>query len=74
MDEFKKKRFRKTETNDTHNTFYQIAMYYKEKEKAFIKQNFKCGMFSRVFYYKTRGSMTEIFSTGLQKTDKGLKA
>ena len=25
------------ETNDSHNTFYQTAIDYKEKENAFIK-------------------------------------
>ena len=33
----------------------------------------KCRIFSLVFVIKLEGRMTEIFSVGLQKTDKGLK-
>ena len=58
------------ETNDSHKTCYQNAIRYKEKEIVFIK-NCKCGLFSLVFVLKLGGSMTEIFSVGLQKTDKG---
>ena len=61
------------ETNDSHNTCYQNTIRYKEKQNAFIK-NCKCGLFSLVFVIKLGGSMTEIFSVGLQKRDKGLKA
>ena len=34
----------------------------------------KCGWFSLVFVIKLGGGMTEIFSVGLQKADKGMKA
>ena len=63
------------ETNDSHSSCYQNAIRYEEKENenAFIK-NCKCGLFSLAFVIKLGGSMTEIFSVGLQKTDKGLKA
>ena len=37
------------------------------------KKKIKCGSFSLVFLIKAGGSMTEIFSVGLQKTDKGIK-
>ena len=47
--------------------------YFKEKENAFIK-NCECGLFSLVFVIKLVGSMIDIFSVGLQKTDKSLKA
>ena len=52
-------------------TCYQNAMHYIEKENVFIK-NCKCGLFSLVFVIKL--GMTEIFSVGLQKTGKGIKA
>ena len=58
-------------TNESHDTSYQDAVRYKEN--AFIK-NCKCGLFSLVFAIKPEGSMTEIFSVGLQTTDKGMKA
>ena len=61
------------EANDSHNACYQNAIRHKEKENAFIK-NCKCGLFSLVFVIKLGGSMTEIFSVGLQKTNKGMKA
>ena len=48
------------------------TLYYKEKENAFIK-NCKYGLFSFVLVIKLGGCMTETFSVGLQKTDKGLK-
>ena len=52
-----------------------IKMQYamKEKENTFVKK-YKYGLFSLVFAIKLGGSMTEIFSVGLQKTNKGLKA
>ena len=37
MDEFEQIDSEK-ETNDFHNTFYQTATHYKEKENAFIKR------------------------------------
>ena len=61
------------ETIDSHNTCYENAIRYKAEENAFIK-NYLCGLFSFVFVIKLGGSMTEIFSAGLQQTDKGLKA
>ena len=72
MDEFEQSDSEK-ETNDSHYTCYQNAKRYKEKENAFIK-NCKCGLFSLVFVIKLGGGMTEIFSAGLRKTDKGMKA
>ena len=68
MDEFEESDLK---TNDSHNTVYQNAIHYKEN--VFIKNN-KCGIFYLVFVIKLGGSMTEISSAGLQKTDKGLKA
>ena len=71
MDEFEQSDLEK-ETNDSHNTCYQNAIHYKEKENVFIK-NCKCGLFPLVLVKKLGGTMT--FSVGLQKTDKGgLKA
>ena len=72
MDEFEQSDLGK-ETNDSHNTCYQNSIRYKEKENAFIK-NWLMWLIFFCLCYKTRGSMTEIFSVGLQKTDKGLKA
>ena len=72
MDGFGQSYFEK-ETNDSHNTCFQNAIRYKEKENAFIKKC-KYGLFSLVFVIKLGGSMTEIFSVGPQKTDKGMKA
>ena len=46
----------------------------KKKENAFIRKLFKCCMFHLVFVIKLGGRMTEIFSVGLQRPDKGLKA
>ena len=37
MDEFEQSDLEK-ETKDSHNTFYQNAKHYKEKENAFIKR------------------------------------
>ena len=37
-------------------------------------KKFKCGLFSVAFVIKLGGGMTEIFSVGLQKTDKDTKA
>ena len=37
MDEFEQSDLEK-ETNDFHNTFYQIAIHYKEKENTFMKK------------------------------------
>ena len=67
MDEFKQSDLEK-ETNDSHNTCYQNAIRYKDMK------NCKCGLFSLVFVKKLGEIMTEIFSVGLQKKDKGLKA
>ena len=72
MDEFEQSDLEK-ETSDSDNTFYQNAKHYKEKENAFIK-NHKCGIFCLVFVIKPGGRMSEIFSVGLQRSDKGLKA
>ena len=66
MDEFEQSNLDK-ETNDPHNTYYQNAIHCKEKEDAFIK-NCKCGLFTLAFVIKLEGSMTDIFSVGLQKT------
>ena len=60
------------ETNDSHNTFYQNAIHFREREYALMKKN-KCGIFSLVYVMKLWGHLTDIFSVGLQKTDKGLK-
>ena len=58
----------------SHTTLaIENAISYKEKEIAFIKKC-KCGLFSLVFVIKSQGSMTEILSVRLQKTNKGLKA
>ena len=74
MDEFEQSDVGK-ETNDSHdhNTFYQIAKHYKERENASIK-NCKCDIIPLVFVMKLGRRMTEIFSVGLQNIDKGLKA
>ena len=37
MDQFEQNDLEK-ETNDYHNTFYQNAIHYKERENAFIKK------------------------------------
>ena len=71
MDEFEQSDSKK-ETNDSHNTCYQTAIHYKEKN-TFIK-NCKCGLFSLVFVTKLEGGMTENVSAGLQKTDRDPKA
>ena len=57
MDEFEQGNLEE-EINDSHNTCYQNAIRYKEKENAFIK-NCKCDLFSLVFVIKLGGSMTE---------------
>ena len=49
MDEFEKSDSEKKKTNDSHNTFYQNATHYKEKENAFIKKNYKCGQGGHFF-------------------------
>ena len=64
---------RKRRMTLTTLSMYQNAAHYKEKENAFIK-NYKCGIFSLVFVIKPGGRITEIFSVGPQKTEKGLKA
>ena len=69
MDEFEQSDLEK-DTNNSRNTCYQNAIRYKEKENAIIK-NCNCGLFSLVFVIKLRGSITEIFSVGLQTTGKG---
>ena len=72
IDEFHQNDLEK-ETNDSHRTFYQNAIHYKERENVVIK-NYKCGLFSFVHVIKPGARMNEIFSVGLQKTDKDLKA
>ena len=67
MDEFEQSALEK-ETNDYHNTCYQNAIHYKEKENAFIKKLLMWFIFF-CLSYKTRGNMTEVFSVGLQTTD-----
>ena len=52
MDEFEQSDLEK-ETNDFHNTCYQNAIRYKEKENAFLR-NCKYGLFSLVFVIKLR--------------------
>ena len=47
MDEFEQSDLEK-ETNGSHNTCYQNAIRYEEKENAFIK-NCRCGLSSFVF-------------------------
>ena len=59
MDEFEQSDLDE-ETNDSHNTCYQNAIRYKEKENAFIK-NCKCGLFSLVFAIKLGESMIKTF-------------
>ena len=54
----------------TLNTCYQNAERYKEKKCC--HKNCKCGLFSFVFVIGIAGGMTEIFSVGPQKTDKGI--
>ena len=53
MDELEQSDLEK-ETNDSHNTCYQNAIRYKERENIFIK-NCKCGLFSVVFIIKLGG-------------------
>ena len=72
MDEFEQSDLEK-ETNGSHNSFYQSAIRYKEKENAFQK-NIMCGIFSLVFAIILGGRVTEIFSVELQKMDEDLKA
>ena len=62
MDDFELNVLEK-ETNDFHNPFYQNVKHYKERENAFIKKNYKCGIYFPCLCYKTRGGgrMTEIF-------------
>ena len=57
-------------------TTLAIKMRYVTKKKKMLsyKNVIKYGLFSFVFVIKLGRSMTEIFSVGLQKTDKGLKA
>ena len=57
----------------TLTTLATKMQYLIKKRKCFHKKNCKCSLFSLVFVIKLRGSLTEIFSVGLQKTDKGLK-
>ena len=64
MDEFERNDLEKN-TNDSHNTFCQNVIHYKER-KCFRKKNNKCGIFSLVYVIKLGGRMTEIFSMGLQ--------
>ena len=42
------------ETNDSHNTFYQNVIQYKEGENVFT-ENYKCGIFYLVFVIKLGG-------------------
>ena len=60
MDVFEQSNSEK-ETNDSHNTFYQNAIYYKGHENAFIRKLKVCYIFS-CLCYKTRERMTVIFS------------
>ena len=71
MDEFEESDSEK-ETNESHNTCYQNAVRYKEKENAFMR-NCRYGLFSLVFIIKLGRRTTEIFLVGLKKTDKSLK-
>ena len=41
--------------NGSHCTFYQNAVHYNERENAFMKRNYKCGIFSLVFVIKLGG-------------------
>ena len=72
MEEFERSNSEK-ETNDSHNTCYQNAIRYKEKGNAFMT-NCKHVLSSLAFVIKLGRRMTEIFSVGLEKTDKSLKA
>ena len=60
MNEFEQSDLEK-ETSDSRNTFYQIAIRYKEKENAFMR-NCKYGLFSLVFVINLGGRMTDLFS------------
>ena len=75
MDEFEQSDLEKeTIANDSHNTCYQNSIHYKEKKMhAFIKI-VNVVYFLFVFVIKLGRSMTEIFSVGLQKTNKDLRA
>ena len=67
MDEFEQSDVEKRQMT---LTILAIKMQYVIKKKnAFIK-NCKCSLFSLVFVIKLVGSMTEIFSVELQKTDR----
>ena len=72
MNQFKQSDLKK-EKNGSHSTFYQNQIHFKEKESAFIEE-YKCSAFSLVFVIKPGVRMTEIFSVGPHKIDKGLKA
>ena len=61
------------ETDDSHNTCYTSTCNTLYK-KMLSQKNCKCGLFSLVLVIKLGGSITEIFSVGLQKTDKSIKA
>ena len=59
MNEFEQS-YLEEETNDSHDTCYQNAIRYKEKENAFIK-NCKYVLFFLVFVIRLGGSMTGTF-------------
>ena len=65
MDEFEQNDSEK-ETNDSHNTCYQNAIRFKEKENAFIK-NCNCSLFSLVLVIKVGESITEIFQSDYRR-------
>ena len=60
--------------NDSHNTFYQNVIYYKEKENAFIKELHVWHVFP-CLCYKTRGTYDlDLYSrtTGDRQGPEGL--
>ena len=59
MDEFEQSDLEKP-TDYSHNTLYQNAIHYKERENASLKKN-KYDIFSLVWVIKLGGRMTEIF-------------
>ena len=67
MDELEQSDLKKT-TNDSRNICYQNAI----RDKCFHKK-FEIWFIFSCFFIKLGGRMTEIFSVGLKKTDKGMK-
>ena len=57
----------------TPTTLSIKMQYILRKRKYFHEKNNKSGIFSLVFVTKLGGGMTQIFSIGIQNTDKGLR-